>query len=137
LGFLAKFTADQGDGLDLFKLENALGFKVAPFGAAPTLPAVHIQFSVVADGHLVHVDQAWLASFAGVFVINQLNDPVCFRGFAQRGLEFRLGLCCGCLAKDDQRCHCELAKFHCDLSFGPLAILAGYTKAVSCSSLME
>jgi hypothetical protein len=53
---------------------------------------MHIQQTIVPDCDLMHVYEAREAVFACVFVVNNFDNAACFRGVAQQGFMFRLGL---------------------------------------------
>lgn len=114
LRLFAEFAVDDFDGFDFLEFKNALGFEITTFGAAACLPAVDIQALVMADSDLVDVKQAWYATLADIFVINQFDDAISFRGFAELVLELDLRLGGGGdNAGDDQCCACGF-QYHCD-----------------------
>ncbi len=91
LRFLSKFTVNQLDGLNLVEPENSLGSIISPLGTAAGLPAMHIQLAIIANRDLVHIDKPRQTALADIIVIDEFDDPTCFRRLAERGFIFRLG----------------------------------------------
>ncbi|WP_281859910.1 hypothetical protein, partial [Litoreibacter halocynthiae] len=72
--------------------ENPFGSVISTLGAPTMLPAMHVQLAVVADCNLMHIYETRKTSFADVFVVNYLDNSVCFCRLAERSFVCRLGL---------------------------------------------
>ena len=90
LGFFAERATDEFDRFDLVKAEDALGFVIPTFGATPALPAMHVQFAIFADGHLMHIHQTWVTPFGFVLVIDELDFAIILCRLAQGRFVFGL-----------------------------------------------